>query len=54
MDAQKILISEQEGFVVYKLKLPNLTLYVLEYNGIRYIRRNKDNIDAIIRQLKDK
>lgn len=54
MDVYKTLISDKDGFKVYKLAFPNLTLYVLEHDGIRYIRRNRKSIDAIIQNMKAK
>ncbi len=54
MDVRKTLISDKDGFIIYKLVFPNLTLYVLEHDGIRYIRRNRKTIDAIIQNMKAK
>lgn len=52
MDVRKTIISDKDGFLIYKLVFPNLTLYVLEHDGIRYIRRNRKSIDAIIQKMK--
>jgi len=54
MDVRKTIISDKDGFLIYKLVFPNLTLYVLEHDGIRYIRRNRKSIDAIIQNMKTK